>query len=79
MLSLMGNFFFDQKIRNNLLTYDNIEKFAIGQGDDYATVCLLDYKYFKSYYKMIAIDLSKQQALLMLIQKQHKKLVLLEI
>ena len=26
-------------------------------------VCLLDYNYFKKYYKVIAIDLSKQQAL----------------
>ena len=25
--------------------------------------CLLHYVYFQSYYKMIAIDLSKQQAL----------------
>ena len=25
--------------------------------------CLLDYIYFKNYYKMIAVDLSKQQAL----------------
>ena len=33
------------------------------QGDDYTTGCLLDYNYFKKYYKMIAIDLSKQQAL----------------
>ena len=31
--------------------------------DDYITGCLLDYNYFKKYYKMIAIDLSKQQAL----------------
>ena len=27
------------------------------------TGCLLDYNYYKKYYKMIAIDLSKQQAL----------------
>ena len=27
------------------------------------TSCLLDYNYFKKYYKMIAIDLTKQQAL----------------
>ena len=27
------------------------------------TDCLLDYTYFKKYYKMIAIDLSKQEAL----------------
>ena len=33
------------------------------QGDDYTTSCLLDYVYFKNYYKMAAIDLSKQQAL----------------
>ena len=31
--------------------------------DDYTTGCLLDYTYFKKYYKMIAVDLSKQQAL----------------
>ena len=28
----------------------------------YATSCLLGYPYFKEFYKMIAIDLSKQQA-----------------
>ena len=45
------------------VTYENIRKITIGQGDDYTTGCLLDYTYFKKYYKMIAIDLSKQQAL----------------
>ena len=54
---------FDQPIKNNLITYDNIWKIATGQGDDYTTGCLLDYNYFSNYYKMIAIDLSKQQAL----------------
>ena len=34
-----------------------------GQKDDYTNSCLLDYNYFNKYYKMIAIDLSKQQAL----------------
>ena len=29
----------------------------------YTNSCLLDYTYFKKYYKMIAIDLSKQQVL----------------
>ena len=33
------------------------------QGDDYTASCLLDYVYFENYYKMTAIDLSKQQAL----------------
>ena len=58
-----GQNFFDQPIRNNLITYDNIRKNATGQRDDYTTGCLPDYNYFKNYYKMIAIDLSKQQAL----------------
>ena len=55
--------FFDQPVKNNKITYENIRKIATGQGDDYTTGCLLDYTYFKKYYKMIAIDLSKQQAL----------------
>ena len=46
-----------------MITYDNIQKIATARGDDYTTGCLLDYPYFKKYYKMIAIDLSKQQAL----------------
>ena len=58
-----GENFFDQPIKNNKLTYDNIRKIATGQGDDYTTGCLLDYPYFKDTYKMIAVDLSKQQAL----------------
>ena len=51
-----GQNFFDQAVKNNLRTYDNIQNIATGQGDDYATGC------FK-HYKMIAIDLCKQQAL----------------
>ena len=38
-------------------------KIATGQGDDYTNGCLLDYPYFKNYYKMLAIDLGKQQVL----------------
>ena len=58
-----GENFFDQPIKNNKITYDNIRKIATGQGDDYTTGCLLDYPYFEKTYKMIAVDLSKQQAL----------------
>ena len=60
---IYGQYFFDQPVNYNLLTYDNIRKIATGQGDDYTNGCLLDYIYFKTYYKMIAIDLSKQEAL----------------
>ena len=45
------------------IKYENIRKIATRQGDDYTTGCLLDYIYFKKYYKMIAVDLSKQKAL----------------
>ena len=55
--------FFDQPINSIIKTYENIRKIATGQGDAYTTGCLLDYSYFKDPYKMIAIDLSKQQAL----------------
>ena len=55
-----GQNFFEQPLKNDLRTY-NIRKITIGQEDDYTTGSLLDYTYFKE--KLIAIDLSKQQAL----------------
>ena len=58
-----GENFFDQPIKNKKITYDNIRKIATGYGDDYTTGCLLDYPYFTDTYKIIAVDLSKQQAL----------------
>ena len=58
-----GNNFFDQPIRNDKIIYKNIRKIGTCQGDDYTTGCLLEYAYFKNYYKMIAIDLREQQAL----------------
>ena len=51
-----GNNFFDQVIKDNIRTYDNIHKISADQGDDYTTGCFLDYNYFKKYYKMITID-----------------------
>ena len=58
-----GRNFVDQPIKDNLRAYYNIRKTAIGQSDDYPTGCLIDYPYFKNYYKLIAKDLSKQQKL----------------
>ena len=55
-----GENVFDQPIKNNKITNDNIRKIATGQGDDYTTGGLLDYPYFADTYKMIAVDLSKQ-------------------
>ena len=58
-----GKNFFDQPIKDNMVTFDNIRKAATAQGDDYTTGCLLDYPYVNDTYKMIAVDLSKQKAL----------------
>ena len=58
-----GRNFFDQPIKDDLKTYDNIRKIATGQDDDYTTGCLLDHLYLEKYYKSVAIDLSKQQKL----------------
>ena len=35
----------------------------ISRNNEYTTGNLLDYDYFKKYYKLIAVDLSKQQVL----------------
>ena len=53
----------EKTLKNNKVTYQNIRKISTGQGDDYRTGCLLDYPHFKDSYKIIAVDLNKQQAL----------------
>ena len=53
---IAGKNVFDQPIKNDKVTYENIRKITTGQGDYYTAG-------FKNYYKMIAVDLSKQQAL----------------
>ena len=58
-----GRNFFDQPINSMSKTYENIIKITTAKGDDYTTGCLLDYPYFKVNYKMIAIDLSRQNEL----------------
>ena len=58
-----GRNFFDQPINSMNKTYDNIRKIATGKRDGYTTGCLLDYPYFKESYKIIAIDLSRQNEL----------------
>ena len=62
-IMINGENVFDQPIKYNKVTYENIKKIVTGQGDDYTTGCLLDYPYFMDTYKMNAVDLSKQQAL----------------
>ena len=44
-------------------TYENIWKITTREGDDCTTGCLIGYPYCEKYYKMISIDLSKQETL----------------
>ena len=53
----------DQPAKKDSKTNDNIQKITTGQRDDYKNGCLLHYPYFKEHYKLIGIDLSKQQKL----------------
>ena len=53
--------FFDLPIKTEEEAYEKI--IDISRNNEYATGNLLDYDYFKKYYKLIAIDLSKQQVL----------------
>ena len=53
--------FFDLPIKTEEEAYKKI--IDISRNNEYTTGNLLDYDYFKKYYKLIAIDLSKQQVL----------------
>ena len=53
--------FFDLPIKTEEEAYEKI--IEISKNNEYTTGNLLDYDYFKKYYKVIAIDLSKQQVL----------------
>ena len=51
-----GGNFFDQQINDDKITYDNFEKIATCEAEDFATGSFfLDYLYFKEHYKRIAI------------------------
>ena len=53
--------FLDLPIKTEEEAYEKI--IDISRNNEYTTGNLLDYDYFKKYYKLIAIDLSKQQVL----------------
>ena len=63
---------FDQPVKKYLRTCNNIRKCVSGPGYNYTNNCLLDYLYFKVFYKTIVVDLCKQKVLV-------SKLFLLEI
>lgn len=43
--------FIDYAFENKMSQQENIRKILTGKGDDYAFSCLLDYSYFKGYYR----------------------------
>ena len=53
--------FFDLPIKTEEEVYEKI--IDISRNNEFTPGNLLDYDYFKEYYKLIAIDLSKQQVL----------------
>ena len=53
--------FFNLPIKTEEKAYEQI--IDISRNNEYTTGNLLDYDYFKRYYKLIAIDSSKQQVL----------------
>ena len=62
-IEIDGRNFYDQLINDSIKQYDKVRKVSTGQGDDYTTGCLLDYKCFKKNHRLITADLSKQKAL----------------
>ena len=54
---------YDQPIIDLIKQSDEVRKVSTGQGDDCTTGDLLDYAYFKDKYRLIAVDLNKQEAL----------------
>ena len=55
-----GRNVFEQPSNNDIKTYQNIRKTAIGQSDKNANGCQLGYPYFKEIFKFTAMELSKQ-------------------
>ena len=58
-----GRKFYDNLIESDIDKYRELKKVMIGKGEHYTTGSLLDYDYFKKYYKLVAVDLSKQKEL----------------
>ena len=52
----MDKTFLISQLKNDLRTYDNVQKITVVQEDDYIIGCLPDCPYFKENYKLIATD-----------------------
>ena len=56
-----GKNLYAQAIDLDIKQYKEIRKLTLGE--DYTTICLLDYDYIKNHYRLIAVDLSRQKEL----------------
>ena len=56
-----GKYIHDQPTDSKIKQYEEIQKLATGQGEDYTAGCFLDYKYIKNNYKLIAVDLKRKK------------------
>ena len=55
-IKIDGRNFYDKPINDSIKQYDEIRKMSTGQGDDYATGCLLDFAFFE---KKLQINCSR--------------------
>lgn len=51
-----------QTVDSDIKRYEKT-KLTTGQSEDYTTECLLNYEYIKNHYRLIAVDLSRQNEL----------------
>ena len=58
-----GRNVYDNPIESDIEKYRELKKVMIGKGEGYTTGSLLDFNYFDKYYKLVAVDLSKQKEL----------------
>ena len=58
-----GRNFYDNPVESDIGKYRELKKVMIGKGEDYTTESLLIYDSFKTHYKLVAADLSKQKEL----------------
>ena len=58
-----GRNFYDNPIESDIKKYRELTKVMIGKGEDNTTGSLFDLNYFNKYYKLVAVDLSKQKEL----------------
>ena len=73
-----GKQFYDQPVDSDIKRYREIRKLTTRRDKDYTTGSLLDSYYMKIYYRLIAVDLSRQKEkyLLYLFPMKTQKILL---